>query len=70
MSSIPSLPCMVCNEQGHVPSDCPELHKDLDNGFYTPAGGKPIAGDEDDSATLPRLSGRLIHAKKRRLRLD
>lgn len=56
-------PCTICNESDHKARRCPELHKDLDNnGFFKPAGGRPVGGDDEDerlnstrSAPLPRV---------------
>ncbi len=41
-------PCSVCQSPDHHSRKCPELHKDLETGFYKPAGGMPRGGDDDD----------------------
>jgi len=41
-------PCTICQGTDHHPRKCPELHKDLETGFYKPAGGMPQGGDDDD----------------------
>jgi hypothetical protein len=44
----PAAPCSVCQQQGHPSRKCPELVKELETGFYKPAGGMPQGGGEDD----------------------
>jgi hypothetical protein len=48
--------CPVCNEGGHKADHCPELTKDLQTGFYKPAGGIPRGGDDDDESLQARLA--------------
>ena len=43
-----ACPCTICKETDHHPSNCPELVKDLQPGFYKPAGGYAQGGDEED----------------------
>ena len=33
------MKCSICGEMGHRPGKCPELYKDLDEGFYQGGGG-------------------------------
>jgi hypothetical protein len=33
------MKCSNCGEMGHRPTKCPELYKDLDEGFYQGGGG-------------------------------
>ncbi len=40
--------CSVCGEREHKSRQCPELYKDLQPGFYKPAGGMPRGGDDED----------------------
>lgn len=42
------IACAVCKEAGHRSDRCPELSKDLQPGFFKPAGGMPQGGDEED----------------------
>jgi hypothetical protein len=44
--------CCVCNEGGHKTDRCPELLKELQPGFYKPAGGMPQGGGDDDDEHL------------------
>jgi hypothetical protein len=44
--------CSVCNEADHKGNHCPELTKELQPGFYTPAGGMPQGGGDDDDEHL------------------
>lgn len=39
------MKCPVCNDGEHHPSNCPELSKDLEEGFYT---GTQLPPDEDE----------------------
>lgn len=39
------MKCSVCNEEGHRPANCPELSKDLEEGFYQ---GTRLPPDEDE----------------------
>ncbi len=49
--------CTVCGEREHKSRQCPELTKELQPGFYKPAGGMPRGGDdEDESLHNTRLS--------------
>lgn len=49
--------CAVCQERDHKSAHCPELTKELQPGFYKPAGGMPRGGDdEDDSLDCNRFS--------------
>jgi hypothetical protein len=45
-------PCSVCQSPEHHSRKCPELHKDLETGFYKPAGGMPQGGGDDDDEKL------------------
>lgn len=40
--------CTICQEAGHRMNRCPELSKDLQPGFYKPAGGMPRGGDDEE----------------------
>ena len=44
--------CSVCNEADHKGNHCPELTKELQPGFYKPAGGMPQGGGDDDDEHL------------------
>ena len=48
--------CPVCNEGEHKGDRCPELTKELQTGFYKPAGGMPRGGDDDDESLQARLA--------------
>jgi hypothetical protein len=50
-------PCTICQGTDHHPRKCPELHKDLETGFYKPAGGMPQGGDDDDEKLNRLWSG-------------
>jgi hypothetical protein len=43
-----ACPCSICKESTHSSRKCPELVKDLETGFYKPAGGYQQGGDDDD----------------------
>lgn len=43
-----AFPCYICQQQGHSSRKCPELHKDLGEGFMKPAGGRPQGGDDEE----------------------
>jgi hypothetical protein len=43
--------CTICQSPEHSSSKCPELVKELETGFYTPAGGMPQGGDDDDESS-------------------
>ena len=49
--------CCVCQQKTHYSDSCPELVKDLGEGFYKPAGGMPQGGGDDDESL--DCSGRL-----------
>ena len=40
--------CTVCGERDHASRHCPALTKELEVGFYKPAGGMPRGGDDED----------------------
>lgn len=42
--------CTVCGERDHRSRSCPSLSKELEVGFYKPAGGMPRGGDDDDES--------------------
>lgn len=44
--------CAVCQARTHKSDRCPELSKDLQPGFYKPAGGMPQGGGDDDDESL------------------
>lgn len=51
--------CSVCGERDHASRHCPCLTKELEVGFYKPAGGMPRGGEEEESlnrATLTPLT--------------
>ena len=48
--------CSICGERDHKSGQCPELNKDLQSGFYKPAGGMPRGDEEDDSLNRTRCS--------------
>jgi hypothetical protein len=48
--------CCVCNEATHKSDHCPELTKELQPGFYKPAGGMPRGGDDDDESLQARFA--------------
>ena len=47
-------PCSVCKETTHSSRRCPDLVKDLESGFYKPAGGQPHGGGDDEDEHLNR----------------
>jgi hypothetical protein len=56
-------PCSICQSPDHRSSKCPELYKDLETGFYKPAGGMPQGGGDDDEklGTRFRLGSFIYH---------
>ena len=42
------MKCSICGEMGHRPGKCPELYKDLDEGFYQGGGGGHSHDDDCD----------------------
>lgn len=43
-----ACPCSICQSPEHRSRQCPELTKELETGFYKPAGGMPQGGGDDD----------------------
>jgi hypothetical protein len=50
-----TIVCTVCQQPDHRANRCPELSKDLQPGFYKPAGGMPQGGDDGDDEKLSKL---------------
>jgi len=42
-------PCTLCQSTEHSSKKCPELVKELETGFYKPAGGYQQGGEDDES---------------------
>lgn len=45
-----ACPCSICQNPEHRSNKCPELVKELETGFYKPAGGMPQGGGDDDES--------------------
>ena len=55
------IPCSVCQQDSHHARKCPELVKDLETGFYKPAGGMPQGGDKDDESLRANIFQHAFH---------
>ena len=57
-----ACPCSICKESDHHLRNCPELTKDLQPGFFKPAGGHQ-GGGEDDEHLLNHYRGSPLSTK-------
>lgn len=48
------MKCSICGEMGHRPTKCPELYKDLDEGFYQGGGQGGGHSHDDEEESLDR----------------